>query len=366
MGCIHISQQSCNLSEVFPALEVYNFIRLTSELLWLNETRICNPINDPAAKFSPPSIKSSMANGSLWVTVNFPCAPSISCRPEGEEEEEEEEEMGCYCLVNDFSKHLWATVTLYNEQNLSDQQAFTAKVLRETPFKVEFGFLKPGQVYCAVANFTVEGVLIPPPPSTQHCVYIPANNESLIIVIVCTVLITLGLVFFLVWKQCASSDRPLPRSLALLLDLDLQNETFVDSSKAAPHNESFEGDHVSVVSFSDLTLTGNQSSYYNTQSLGNGYYTSPILHGPDCPEESAESEELSTDVQHEQFHLLPSHAEEGRPYQNDFPSPRDIPLSSVRVDHTQLDDTSTEDPERSEDVIWEKINVRPIEDFQAN
>ncbi|KTG07333.1 hypothetical protein cypCar_00041130 [Cyprinus carpio] len=220
-GCIQILQQSCDLSEVFPNLYTYNFIRLTSELLWLNETLYCTPVDDPAAKFSPPSITISMANGSLWVAVKFPCAPSISCTFEGddefdeEEEEEEEEEIGCPCLVTDVVKSLWATVTLYNEQNLSDKQAHTAEVMRETPFKVEFGFLTPGQVYCAVANFTFEGVLVPSPPSIPQCVYIPANNESLIVVIVCAVLITLGLVFLLVWRQCASSEYPLPRSLVL-------------------------------------------------------------------------------------------------------------------------------------------------------
>lgn len=149
------------------------------------------------------------------------------------------------------------------------------------------------------------------------------------------------------------------RLQALLRDLELHNETFIDSSKVAPHNESSECDHVSVVSFSGFTLTDNQSSYYNTQSLGNGYYTSPILDNPDCTEESAE---LSTEVQHDEFHLLPSHpileTEVGCPHQNHFPSPSDIPLSSVRVEHTQQDETSTEDPERSEDVMWGKMNMR--------
>lgn len=147
---------------------------------------------------------------------------------------------------------------------------------------------------------------------------------------------------------------------ALLRDLELQNETFIDSSKVAPHNESSEGDHVSVVSFSGFTLMDNQSSYYNTQNLG--YYTSPILDNPDCTEESVESKELSTEVQHDEFHLLPSHpileTEVGCPYQNHLLSPRDIPLSSVRVEHTQQDETSTEDPEWSEDVLWGKLNMR--------
>ncbi len=55
-------------------------------------------------------------------------------------------------------------------------KAHTAKVIDETPFKVEFGLLTPGQVYCAVANFTVEGVLASSPLSIPKCVYIPANN----------------------------------------------------------------------------------------------------------------------------------------------------------------------------------------------
>lgn len=55
-------------------------------------------------------------------------------------------------------------------------KAHTAEVMRETPFKVEFGFLTPGQVYCAVANFTAEGVLTSSPPSLPQCVYIPAKR----------------------------------------------------------------------------------------------------------------------------------------------------------------------------------------------
>ncbi len=151
------------------------------------------------------------------------------------------------------------------------------------------------------------------------------------------------------------------RFQALLRDLEFQNETFIDSSKVAPHNESSECDHVSVVSFSGFTLAVNQPSYYNTQSLDNGYYTSPILDNPDCTEESAEYEGLSTEVQHDEFHLLPSHpvleTEVGCPRQNHFLSPSDIPLSSVRVEHTQQDETSTENPERSEDAMWGKMNM---------
>ncbi|KAL0189235.1 hypothetical protein M9458_016334 [Cirrhinus mrigala] len=155
---------------------------------------------------------------------------------------------------------------------------------------------------------------------------------------------------------------------ALLRDLELKSETVIDSN-VAPHNEGSEGDHVSVVSISDFTLMDNQPSYYNTQRLGNGYYTSPILHNPDCTEES---EELSTEVQHDELHVLPSHpvleAEGGYPYhnQNLLLSLRDIPLSSVRVKYTQQDVTTTEDPELTEDVIWGKLNMGPIEDIQSN
>lgn len=49
-------------------------------------------------------------------------------------------------------------------------------VMDENPLKVEFGFLLPGQAYCAVANFTAEGVLASSPTSPPQCVYIPANT----------------------------------------------------------------------------------------------------------------------------------------------------------------------------------------------
>ncbi|XP_077083385.1 uncharacterized protein LOC143736587 [Siphateles boraxobius] len=292
-----------------------------------------------------------MDNGSLWVTVNFPCLPSEICTTY--DYNEEEKEMACLCPINDF-KNILATVTLYNKQKLSDRQTRTAEVIEENPLKVEFGFLLPGQMYCAVANFTAEGVLASSPTSLPQCVYIPANTESLIAMIVCAVLIALGLVIFLLWRYCAPSERPLPRSLVLLRDLELERETFIDSNKTAPHNESFEGDHVSVVSICDFTLTDNQSSYYNTQSLGNGYYTSPVLHDPDCIEGSVESGDLGVEVQNNKFHLFPSHpvleANVGCPYQNQCEETTNIPLSSVQVKCTQEDEMSTKDPERYGDV----------------
>jgi len=52
----------------------------------------------------------------------------------------------------------------------------TGEVMREGTHKVEFGFLLPGRVYCAVANFTAEGVLASSPASLPQCVYIPANT----------------------------------------------------------------------------------------------------------------------------------------------------------------------------------------------
>lgn len=52
----------------------------------------------------------------------------------------------------------------------------TAEVKDENPLKEEFGFLLPGQVYCAVANFTAKGVLASSPTSLPQCVYIPANT----------------------------------------------------------------------------------------------------------------------------------------------------------------------------------------------
>ncbi|XP_067299946.1 uncharacterized protein si:dkeyp-75h12.7 [Pseudorasbora parva] len=353
--CIQISRQSCDLSHVFPSLNNYNDISLTSEELpGLNKSLPCDPINDSAATFSPPNISISMDNGSLWVTVNLPCAPSIFCEEEGSSYEEEEE-MACPCPIKDF-KSVLATVTLYNKHNLSDKQTHTVAVMVGNTLKVEFGFPTPGQEYCAVANFTAED-LAPSPSSLPQCVHVPAKIESfmsLIVMIACAVLIALGLVIFLLWRHCASSERPLPRSLALLQDLELQNETFIDSCKAAPHNESSEDVHISVVSICDFTLTDNQSSYHNSQSLGNGYYTSPILHNPNYIEDFVESGELDIEVQNDEFHLFPSHpvleAQVGCPYQNQREETANIPLSSVQVKCTQQDEMSSEDLERYGDV----------------
>lgn len=159
---------------------------------------------------------------------------------------------------------------------------------------------------------------------------------------------------------------------ALLQDLELQKHTFVDSGEAAPH-ESSEGDRVSVVSFCDFTLTFNQPSYYyNSQSMDRGYYTSPILHDPDCIEESVESGELGLEVQDDKFHLLPSHpardAKVGCSYQNQCEETPNIPLSSVQVKRSQQDEMSTEDPEWYGDEMFKtehETNEKEPEQIQT-
>lgn len=307
-----------------------------------------------AAKFSPPFITISVDNGSLWVTVHFPYAPSITCsRPDDDEEEEEEEEederLEEGCPLNDL-KTLSATVTLYNKHKFKDRQNCSVGMLEKSQCTVEFGFLDPGEVYCAEASFTAEGVLTSSPTSLPLCVQIPANTalqntESLIVVIVCAVLITLGLVFLLLWKGCASSERPLPRSLALLQDLELQKETINDFCMTEPPNEISDDDHISVVSFLDFTLTESHSSYQNTQSLGNGYYSSPVLQNLDPVDEYVESGESGIEEQIHDLHLFPSHSSlKGSPYQNKHQEEAlNIPLSSVWVKNTQRDETVTEE-----------------------
>lgn len=54
-------------------------------------------------------------------------------------------------------------------------QTCNATVMEGNQLKVEFGFLIPGQVYCAVASFTAEGVLNSSPMSLPQCVHIPAK-----------------------------------------------------------------------------------------------------------------------------------------------------------------------------------------------
>lgn len=222
---------------------------------------------------------------------------------------------------------------------------------------VEFGFLDAGEVYCAEASFTAEDVLTSSPTSLPLCVQIPANTalqntESLIAVIVCAVLITLGLVFLLLWRGCASSERPLPRSLALLQDLELQKETINDFCMTEPPNEISDDDHISVVSFPDFPLTESQSSYQNTQNLGNGYYFSPVLQNPDPDDEYVESGESGIEEQIHELHLFPSHSSlEESLHQNQHQEETlNIPLSSVWVKNAQRDETATE--EQCGELMW--------------
>ncbi|TRY87647.1 hypothetical protein DNTS_013603, partial [Danionella cerebrum] len=211
--CVKIAGQQCNLSLVFPNLHAYNFIRLRSEEFpWMNQTHNCDPINDRGAIFSAPSISLLVENRSLWVTVLLPCAPSNSCGSEDEEDLEED----CECPLNIF-KSLTATVTLFNKHNLSDMKTRSAPVANATPFRVQFGFLSPGETYCAQAYFTLEDVESSSPMSPQQCVQLPGNTGILIITTVFAVLLCLGIMLLLLWRHCSTSEDPLPSSLVIRL-----------------------------------------------------------------------------------------------------------------------------------------------------
>ncbi|XP_056599657.1 uncharacterized protein si:dkeyp-75h12.7 isoform X2 [Triplophysa dalaica] len=358
--CIQISRHSCDLSNVFTNLNSYNFIRLRSEGLqfWMSETQLCDAMNDGNATFSPPSINVSIENGSLWVTVNFPCAPSVSCRYLDEESEEEVDKL-CPCLVSEFIE-LSVTVVLYNKHKPSNKQIRYAEVMETKQFREEFGFVLSGQVYCVVANFTseFEASSLSSPP---QCISIPAKIETLAIVIVCAVLIVLGLVFLLLWRQCSSPERPLPKSLALLYDQEIRNETFIDSRETASDRLSSESDRISFVSLAVFTHMDNQSYYHSSQSLGNGYYRSPILHDPGCTKESSgclhvESGAWETDESHS-FELLQTPhliLERGErcPYLDECDKILNIPLSSVRVKCPE--ETTTDVPGQYEDQMKEE------------
>nr|XP_055055899.1 uncharacterized protein si:dkeyp-75h12.7 isoform X2 [Misgurnus anguillicaudatus] len=357
--CIQISRKSCDLSHVFTNLNVFYFIRLSSEeQLGIIDETYCDPINDEAATFSPPSVTISMENQSLWVTVYFPCAPSISCKPHGEE-------ALCPCPISDHTSDLSVTVILYNKNDPSDTQIRSDRNVEEASVRKEFGFLISGNVYCAVANFTSEGHLAPSPPSPPQCIYVPAKIESLLVVVVCAVLVALVLACFLLWRQFGSSERPLPKSLALLYDQEIQNATFIDPSKAASDRESFEGDKISIVSLYEFTLIDNQSYYHSSQSLGKGYYKSPMLQDPNYTEDSAgvltvESEGLEIDGADCFEFLWTSNVTQERGEKYPYLSETlNIPLSSVRVKCTEREET-TAGPELCGDVsghVYEDKNL---------
>ncbi|XP_056599663.1 uncharacterized protein si:dkeyp-75h12.7 isoform X3 [Triplophysa dalaica] len=280
------------------------------------------------------------------------------CRYLDEESEEEVDKL-CPCLVSEFIE-LSVTVVLYNKHKPSNKQIRYAEVMETKQFREEFGFVLSGQVYCVVANFTseFEASSLSSPP---QCISIPAKIETLAIVIVCAVLIVLGLVFLLLWRQCSSPERPLPKSLALLYDQEIRNETFIDSRETASDRLSSESDRISFVSLAVFTHMDNQSYYHSSQSLGNGYYRSPILHDPGCTKESSgclhvESGAWETDESHS-FELLQTPhliLERGErcPYLDECDKILNIPLSSVRVKCPE--ETTTDVPGQYEDQMKEE------------
>lgn len=143
---------------------------------------------------------------------------------------------------------------------------------------------------------------------------------------------------------------------ALLYDQEIQNATFPDSSRTISDGHSSESDRISVVYLTFFTDMDNQSYYHSSQSLGNGYYKSPILHDPGSAEESSGG--LETDGTNcfellQTTHLILERGERCS-YLDESDEILNIPLSSVLVKCTEQDETTTDDLEQYEDQMQEE------------
>ncbi|KAM6949549.1 uncharacterized protein FYW47_015931 [Aplochiton taeniatus] len=114
--------------------------------------------------FSPPSVSVSLQGENVAsVRVQFPCATSRSCPPQG-------------CCPLSQMIDLWTTVTVYSQLNVSNYQTRTVWT-EELVLQVEFQGLLPGQDYCAVANFSFRprSFSTSSPSSQPQCVHTAAK-----------------------------------------------------------------------------------------------------------------------------------------------------------------------------------------------
>ncbi|XP_062305951.1 uncharacterized protein si:dkeyp-75h12.7 [Osmerus eperlanus] len=159
-GCVRVSSPHCDLTRVFPDLNLYHLIRLglhvgPQDLVW-TEPR---SLDHEDFIFSPPSVSVSLDKAVLVVEVQFPCSASRRCS------------LRSCCPVSEFIDP-WTTITVYNQLNLSQYQRRTVWTL-DVVAREEFSDLAAGQVFCAVANFSLQPRSFTPassPSSPPQCV----------------------------------------------------------------------------------------------------------------------------------------------------------------------------------------------------
>ncbi|XP_046707082.1 uncharacterized protein si:dkeyp-75h12.7 isoform X2 [Silurus meridionalis] len=283
--CFQISSYSCDVSQVFKSFELFNFVMLGlnqghGNMNWTS-TELCDPVKDPNASFSPPSLSLYLNEQQLWVEVIFPCAPNVVCQDEDYEEEEgDEKDTPTCCTITDILPQN-TTVTLYNKHNMNENQTHTMMV-EGSPWKLPFLGLSPGQEYCAVAHYASS------PLSDPQCIHVPLlENPNLLVLALCGVFIALLLLIGLVlrrwWSWCASTDLKLPQSLMSVQSLD-QEGSIVDEPRQPAIEEEESIAYLSIISLNNTLETSflrtssvPQSVYPHLQSLEARYYTTTIL-----------------------------------------------------------------------------------------
>ncbi|XP_028420364.1 uncharacterized protein LOC114545941 isoform X1 [Perca flavescens] len=180
--CVWVSSRSCDVSQAFSNLELYNMIRLgvhlsPSSTVWMKPRKF----DYSDFTFSPPSVSASLKDDQLLVKVQYPCAANRRCSP------------GRCCPISELIDP-WTTVTVYNEHNHSEYQSRTVWT-QEVVSHVDFSGLAPGQNYCAVANFSFPTFSIAASPkSAPQCVTIVSKSDLLLVLCLGTGLISLLLV----------------------------------------------------------------------------------------------------------------------------------------------------------------------------
>nr|XP_023681216.1 uncharacterized protein LOC111850999 isoform X1 [Paramormyrops kingsleyae]XP_023681217.1 uncharacterized protein LOC111850999 isoform X1 [Paramormyrops kingsleyae] len=286
--CTAVTSRSCDLSQAFTKLALYNFIRLYRTTpgehpAWTWQGKVDLMV------FSAPSLTLSLNGSWLRVELWFPTSLSKSLCPDKmtcsvatvmkptTDIMVYEVHQPCGHQPLEFSgAPATSSSTCDHLLHLPPWQTHNLQVMEE-PVSFEFENLKEGWSYCAVANFTGSATAAP------SCISLPPRvtvlKPLLLTLGACGILFISAAILFLFRRYWPSTESPLPRPLGSLQDFS--------SRELAMSPEDCAGDHLSILSLSasnsSPALPAAADTLRDDFSIPCGYYDNPL-----CPDSMGE------------------------------------------------------------------------------
>ncbi|XP_048827280.1 uncharacterized protein si:dkeyp-75h12.7 [Brienomyrus brachyistius] len=282
LQCTGVTSRSCDLSQAFSSLDLYNFVRLNRTMPGEHPAWTWQRMVDLSSEmvFSAPTLALSLNGSRLRVELWFPislsrslcpgkktCSVAMVMRPTTNITVYEVHQpcegqplvfSGAPATCSSTCDHLlhlplWQT---HSQQVMEEQLSF------------EFENLKEGWSYCAVANFTGSATAAP------CCISLAPGVTVLkplpVTLGACCMLFISAAILFLFRRYWPSTESPLPRPLGSLQDFS--------SRELAMSPEDCAGDHLSVLSLSvsSPALPAAADALRDDFSLPCGYYDNPL------------------------------------------------------------------------------------------